>query len=145
MIQKFTGTSSDEIGIKVASWFAERQKHPVTPPYSTICWFKDQKPVAAVLFNDYTGSSVELHYHGPSYGNRMILKDMFQYVFGQLKCNILIAKIPRDHVVLKNMLPRLGFKYLAVIPQYFGPEKKDDAIMYIMKKEFVAKWVKIDE
>ena len=137
------GVSSNEVGVRIAEWFANQQNKPIYPPYSNIIWFKDDKPVGAVLFNDYTGSSIEVHFHLPGLLNREVLSIVAKYVFDQSKCNTLIGRIHRKNKALLNVINRLGFKYLAVIPQYFGPDKQDDAILYYTNKEmFYNKWVR---
>ena len=138
-------SNREELGLALGAWFAEHQQLPLTPPYTIIAWFKtptSEEPVAAAVFNDYTGSSIEFHFYGPRQINRTILSTVGDYVFNQLKCNIFIAKIPRKHKQLKQILPKIGFKYLTVIPQYYGPDKQEDAIMYYYKRENMGKWVK---
>lgn len=135
-----SGTGNDNIGIKIGQWFAEQTKSSVTAPYSAICWFKNEKPVAATIFNSYNGSSVVAHFYGPRYLTRGVISNVYDYAFNQLKCNILLAIIPRNNA-FKSLLPRMGFKYLIVVPKYFGPNRSDDGIMYVLHKEQALKWV----
>ena len=142
-MQIIYGVSSNDIGQEIGGWFSEKQNKPVYPPYSNIMWVKDQKPVGAVLFNDYTGSSIEVHFHLPGLLNREVSGTVARYVFDQSRCNTLIGRIHRKNKKLLGVINRLGFKYLTVIPKYFGPEKENDAIMYYTNKEmFYNKWVR---
>ena len=140
-----SGNYNDPIGKKIGEWFAEKQKLPVTGPYSAICWGEnvgnDIRPVAAAIFNDYNGSSIEAHFYGPKGLTPRVIHNITEYVYTQLGCNILLVKIPRNNK-FKRLLPRLSFKYIAVIPEYFGKDKKGDAIMYVLKKEDAKKWIR---
>lgn len=135
------GNHTNKEGLAIANWFEQNQKLPVTPPYSAICWSTEYKIVAAAIFNDYNGSSVEIHFNGPNGLTRSIIGGIVNYVFVQLKCNILLARVPRSSA-FKSYLPRIGFKYLAIIPNYFGPkDKKDDCILYVLNKNSAEKWI----
>ena len=71
-MQYLIGTADDIIGKKIGEWFADKQKLPVTAPYTAICWFKDSQPTAAAIFNSYNGSSIEGHFYGPNNLNRSV-------------------------------------------------------------------------
>ena len=135
------GTANDEIGQKIGQWFADKKQMPVTAPYTAICWFKNQQPVAAALFNGYNGSSIEGHFYGPNNLTRFVISSTYKYVFEGLKCNVFIAIVPRTNA-FKKLLPRMGFKYLIVIPKYFGDTKAQDGIMFAINAQQARKWIK---
>ena len=135
------GAHVDNVGIEIARWLSDKQKLPIIPPYSAICWFKDQNPVAAALFTEYTGSSIKGHFYGPNLLTKQVMANTYRYVFNQLGCSVFIAQIPRNNK-FKKLLPRMGFKYIAVVPNYFGHTKDGDAIMYALKRDAANRWMK---
>lgn len=142
-MQFMVGTNKDVVGQKILTWFTEKQGYEtkIEYPFSTICWFEDNLPVAAVVFNGYNGSSIEGHMYAPKHITRCLIAQAYAYAFKQMNCNVMIARIPRNSA-LKNLLPRAGFKYIALIPSYFSEGKKGDAIMYVLKKETAIKWIR---
>lgn len=141
-MQVLAGTHEDELGQTIANWHSQQLKRPVTPPYCAMGFVNDNKPVASAIFNGYTGSAIEIHFFGPNQLNKSVIKAIGNYVFGQLCCNVAIVKLRRNHPTLKKYLPRIGFKYLCVIPQYFGPSKSEDAILYSITREAAKRWYK---
>ena len=135
------GDHTNSNGQAIAHWYINNQKLPVCPPYSAMLWANDSGPVCAAIFNCFNGSSIEVHFYGPKGLTRQVLHDIAMYVYLQLRCNILIAKIPRANT-FKKYLSRIGFKYCAIIPSYFGPHRSGDAIMYYAKKDNILKWIK---
>ena len=139
---KITGTSLDSVGKMIGEWFSVKTDLNVSGAYSAIGWVKDGKIVAAALFNDYTKFSIEVHFFGPGFLNRKTIGDIMKYVFLQIGCSTLIAKVDRKGDEFKEFVSRIGFKYLCVIPKYFGTTKDKDAIMFYASQDMVKRWIK---
>jgi hypothetical protein len=126
----YTGTSETREGQLLRDWFIkESGSNDVGKDFSYICWTNGPNIKAVALFDYYNGASLEWHFYGKKYLTRGVLKYIHEYVFVHLKCTTMIVRPPR-HVDLRKYLPRLGFKYLAVIPRFYGPNKRDDAVLY---------------
>lgn len=135
------GSHDDKVGDYSSKWFSEKQQLPVVPPFSTITWLDNNNKILGVaLFNDYTGSSIELHIHLITGLTLSKIKCIHNYVFEQLKCNILIAKPARKSTSLLKMLARSGFIFLAIIPRYYGNTKSNDAVLYYIDKQSAYRW-----
>lgn len=144
-MQVLIGSNEDKIGKVVANWYAYQLQLPVddiiSNPFSIIGWTDGNKIVAAALFMGYNGHAVEVHFYGPGQFNRKTLSDALHFVFKGLNCKVLMAKVKIDNTI-KKIVPRVGFTYRAVIPNYYGPDKNDSAILYTIQYEQAKKWIR---
>lgn len=143
---QFTGgNSNDETGQALGKWFSEQTKTEINAPYSAIGFVKDNKLSGVAIFNDYTGSSVEIHIFTPNCFTREAIKFVYNYIFNDLKCNIFIAKPHRKNKKLLRILNKLNKNsFTAIIPRYYGPSKDEDAILHVFTREWASNWIKID-
>lgn len=144
-MQVLVGSNKDKIGNIVVNWYAYQLQLTVSDildnPFSIIGWSDGNKIVAASLLMGYNGHVVEAHFYGPGKFNRQVISDTFKFVFYGLKCKTLITKVKIDNNV-KKIVPRLGFKYRAVIPNYYGESSKDAAILYTIQYDSAKKWIR---
>lgn len=145
MIHTITGTHEDSIGQMIAGWFNQNSDSTIQPPYSAMAWRKDNTNSildGECVFTDYTGSNIEIHLYAPMCMNRKTIKDVYNYVFKQLKCNRLTAKPYYTNEKLLRLLPRLGFEYEGKLKDYYGPaEKPIDALIYKLTKNNASRWI----
>ena len=139
-MEMLIGTDQDKIGQMAADWVKQLNGNVLCAPYSVIVWAKDGKPVDLALFHTYIGSSIELHLHAPGGLTRRMLRGIYNYVFEQLKCNVMIGKPKRDNIKLLKILTRMQFKYLATIPMYYGPTRDQDAVLHYTTKDKFSRW-----
>jgi hypothetical protein len=115
----------------------------VAEPYSAIAWLKDGKVIGQAMFTGYTGSNIDIHLNAPRCVCRKTIKDVYSYVFKQLKCNRLTAKIEPTNDKLSRLLPRMGFEYKFTDEGYYGePDKPIDALVFVLSKQNALKWIK---
>jgi hypothetical protein len=139
-VQLFSGTHQDDIGVTIAEWFGAISGKPVFGSYSAMGWSDPGGLKSAAIFNDYTGSNLEIHIVGRM--TRQTMREAFRYVFDQVKVIRLTAKPHRSNKRLLRMLPKIGFKFEATLKHYYGPERKDDAIVFRMDRDAALKWMK---
>ena len=72
---------------------------------------------------------------------RGIIRGVYHYVFIQCGANRLTAKPRRSNVVLRRLLPRLGFQFETVMKKYYGIQKENDAILFRLDPEAAMKWM----
>lgn len=143
MISTISGTYRDSVGQMIAGYFNQvRGEISVEEPYSAIGWIKEQKVIGQAVFTGYTGSNIDIHINMPKCICRKTIRDVYSYVFQQLKCNRLTAKIESTNDKLSHLLPRMGFEYKYIDEGYYGEtDKPIDALVYILKKEKALKWI----
>lgn len=134
------GDASSVEGKEVGTWMEEKMgEREFNKDFSYIVWYDDKdKMRAACLFDYYNGNSIELHFYGKNFLTRDVLRTIHNYVFKQLKCQIIIARPARTSPLIK-ILQRIGFKYLCVIPKFYGSDKKLDAILYYADSQMMLK------
>lgn len=97
----------------------------------------------ASIFNDfYPGGNMEWTHVGQQTLCRGVIRELAQYVFIEMKATRLTAKTRRGNTLVRRLLPRAGFTYEATQKRYFGPEKADDALVFVMFREDAEKWLR---
>lgn len=88
---------------------------------SIVAEFDDVHPVAAVVFDGYTGEAVHVHIWvaGDRRPSRMFWWAVYQYCFEQLNCKTVIGTVPANNKAALKLDKHLGFKAVAEIPNYF--------------------------
>lgn len=112
-------------------------------PYVAIGFVDDAGALrGGALFNNYNRSNIEVTVYAPNIATRGMIRAVMHYAFIQLGCNRISARTRRDNKIAQKMLPRMGFKYEATLNQYYGPERKDAAILYwIDRATAMQRWL----
>jgi len=141
-MQLVMGTSEEEKGQMIGYWVGQMIKKPMFPPYTALGWL-DRKSslVGAAIFNSYNGANVEVTIYGPKAMTRQALQEGLRYVFKQLQCTRLTGRCSRNNSRMRKLFPRVGFHFEGTMPRYFGPERKDDALVFRMMPEQAKKWI----
>lgn len=124
---------------EIANGVADKLRITIYPPYIAYGFFtSDRRPLAAVVFNDYTGSNIEMTIVAERGGiTRGVLRFIGDYVFCQLGCRRLTVRAKKENKKVKKLALRYGFKYEHVIGKYF-PD--DDAVLFRMMRD-ECKWI----
>jgi len=125
----------------VGEWASKTLGREIVPPFVTMGFSRDgQNLHGAAVFNDWNGSNLEITIIGPGCLTRGNIRAVYSYVFGQIRANRLTAKTARNNKRMLRLLPRLGFTWESVAKRYFGPEKRNDAIVFALFRENAEKW-----
>ena len=139
-MQLLTGTDKDGVGRFVSDWTEKMYGQNITAPFAVQLWMENDKPLDYVVYNWYTGSSIEIHVYTTKGLTRRLIRGIYNYTIEYLHCNVVIAKPARKTTKLTKILPKAGFKYLATIPMFYGKEKDDDAIMFYITQDNAHRW-----
>lgn len=94
---------------------------------------EDGEIVAGVIVDDWNGASARMHVAGEgNWLNREFLFFCFDYVFRQLKLNVVIGVVAGDNAKALRFDEHLGFKELTRIPK---GHPAGDLVILTMTKE----------
>lgn len=140
----FCGSYKDQPGQYLGSLYEHATTKPLLVPYTIMGWMKDnQVPINHfAVFVDYTGSNLEIHLHMPNLITKQMIKEVYTYVFKQLKCSRLTAKPYSTNEKLLRLLPRLGFCYECTLENFYGePGAPVDALVYKLTPDNASRWI----
>ena len=127
----------------VAEWLGAKLDTQFHPPFVTMRVEDEQGKIhGAFLFNNYNGFSVEWSAFGSETIRKPYLRAVMKYAFDQLGVLYLRATTKRSNKRVVAILPRLGFEYEGTMKRYFGPAKKDDALVFRLDREHMKEWLK---
>lgn len=139
------GGHTDSVGLMLAGYFTRNTGYPITGSFTAMGWVKDNQLVGQAIFNDFTGANIEIHLHAPNCVNRKTVRDVYNYVFNQIKCERLTAKPYCTNKKLLQLLYRLGFVYEAIQEKYYRDgDQIIDAIVYKLTKDNIPDWVRFN-
>lgn len=144
MFKIIQSSSQEPIGVQLGKEFSLKIGRMIVPPFHVIGFIRNKALEAIFLFNDYTGSNIEIHAWAPGTITRLKWRFILNYVFNELKCNRLSVKFMPTDTRLKKILPRLGFVYEANLRYYYGPSRDNDALVYYVDCEQAGKWITIN-
>lgn len=118
----------------IAAFIEEKLQVKITPPYTAFGFVSDDnRPLCAVMFNDFNQSNMEMTiYAEPGGITRPVMKYLANYVFVKNNCRRLTVRTRKSNKLVLQLAPRYGFKY-ECIAKHFFPD--DDAVMFRMLKE----------
>ena len=118
----------------IAAFIEEKLQVKITPPYTAFGFASDDnRPLCAVMFNDFNHSNMEMTiYAEPGGITRPVMKYLANYVFVKNNCRRLTVRTKKRNKLVLQLAPRYGFKY-ECIAKHFFPD--DDAVMFRMLKE----------
>lgn len=119
---------------EVARFIENRLGVKIAEPYFALGFLSDdKKPLAAFVFNDYTGANMELTVASERGRlNREIMRYVARYVFVQHGCRRLTVRTKRRNKRVKKLAELLGFKYEGVQKHFYAD---DDAVVFGMTRD----------
>lgn len=128
---------------EVAQWAGAQLGVTFQEPYTAFGFVDEQSRMrAASIFNDYySGGNVEWTYVGRKSFTCSTLKFLARFVFNELQAARVTAKTRRGNVLVRRLLPKGGFQFEGIQRRYFGPEKADDALVYVMFRKDAGRWL----
>lgn len=96
----------------------------------------------ATVFNDhYMGGNIEMTLVGPGMLTWQVQKAIMGFAFVTCGASRLTAKTPYRNKKVRKLLPKAGFQFECIQKRYYGPEKGDDAVVYVLFKERAGRWL----
>lgn len=127
----------------VAQWAGERLGVQFQAPYTAFGIVDGAGIIhGATVFNDfYPGGNIEMTHIGHGTLTRRVQRGLIRYAFVQCGATRLTAKTAYRNVMVRRLLPKAGFRYECTQKRYFGPERGDDALVYVLFRDDAAKWL----
>jgi len=74
--------------------------------------------VGVIGYNQYTGSSCQMHFAGDKKGwfSRKVLSEIFRYAFDVLNCKVVYAQVASSNAEALDIDRRVGFKDVVFLP-----------------------------
>jgi hypothetical protein len=113
----------------------------IHPPFTAIGIVSDDGLSGGMVFNNFNGSNIDLTVYTVRPATRGVIRAAAHYVFIQLGCNRISATTRRSNKRACKAIVKLGFTYEATRKQWFGPNRADDGIAYVMTREQAGKWL----
>lgn len=114
----------------------------IAEPYRAIGSTKDGKSLnGGVVFNRWNGFDIEIHLYGPGCITRDHLRGVFEYVFVHAGAIRATAITKRSNKTMLKLLPRLGFEFECPRKRYFGIERSNDGMQFVLFPELAIKWM----
>jgi RimJ/RimL family protein N-acetyltransferase len=113
-----------------------------SPPYVGIGFTRNGRELCGgALFNNWTGSNIDVSIYGPGAMTRYALGIGCRYAFKQINANRITARTKRSNKTMQRLLPRIGFTFEGSLKRYYGPARMDDALIYALFIEGAEKWM----
>ena len=118
----------------IAGFLEEKLQVKISQPFTAFGFVSDDnRPMCAVLFNDFNRSNMEMTiYAEPGGITRQVLTYLANYVFNKSQCRRLTVRTKKSNKRVLQLAPRYGFKYESVA-KHFYPD--DDAVVFRMLRE----------
>jgi hypothetical protein len=115
----------------IADWVSKQRGKSIPPWYFAVGVINKSGVLkGAATFHNYNGSNIELCYHGPNTLTLNVFKGIADFCINRLKVNRLTVSVPRKNKSLIKHLPKFGFKVEGVMRHFYGPFRRDDAIIF---------------
>ncbi len=127
----------------VADWAGRSLGVTFHQPYSALGIVEpDGLLKGAAIFGDfYPNGNIEWTHVGPGTLTRGVIRTLFKYAFEQCGATRITAKTKKSNRVVQKLLPRLGFKLESTIPRYYGIDKSDNALVFVLYRENAERWI----
>lgn len=126
----------------VAQWVYSQLGTSIPAAYAAFGATRDGVNLCAgAVFTDYTGSNIEVTLVAPGAFNRTLIAAVCRYAFVQMRVTRLSAKTKRSNKRMRQIMPRMGWKFEGISERYFGPTRGDDAIRFVAFYDQARKWI----
>ena len=125
----------------VAAWVAGQLGIQLTLPLQAIGFAAENgRLLGGAVFTGFNGFNVDITIAGHGCMTRGNLQTVYTYVFGQLGCERMTARVRRSNLPMRRLLethPWLGFRQEGMQRRYWGPTEHDDVIVYgVLRSDF---------
>jgi hypothetical protein len=96
----------------------------------------------ASIFNDhYPGGNIEMTLVGAGMLTRRVQRAIVHFAFNTCGASRLTARTAYRNRLVRRLLPKAGFAFEGTQKRYFGPERGDDALVYVLFRENAGRWL----
>lgn len=135
-----SGTSHDEIGQLIYSWFKFfSQSEGTINYYTAIGIYREHKAIGAIIYTNFSHTNVDIHWYMPRCLNRYLLDMMFRYPFIDLGLIRVTGFVNSTNIKAIKVGERLGFEKEAIVKDYYS--LSEDMLIYKLTKEKARKWI----
>jgi RimJ/RimL family protein N-acetyltransferase len=123
---------------EVAKWTFETFKIDPWPVVMAVGLLKDQELIGSFLFQEYNGSNAELSYYGKGSLTPRVVREIARAALIALRVNRLTVRTKRCNKHITKPIRKLGFRYEGVQRMFYGPFRRDDAVLFgLLKPDLV--------
>jgi len=132
---------------EIAAWAGAQLGVVFQQPFTAFGFLDQAGSVkAAAIFNDYyRGGNVGLTYVGPHSFQKHQLAFLCSFAFDSLKASRVTARTRRSNVQMRKLMPKSGFAFEYTQRRFYGPEKADDALVYVLTRDAAEKWLRFKD
>lgn len=113
----------------VGEWVGNKVRKPFLSPFTSIGVLdREGTLIGGFVFNDFTGTSIEMSVAGKGIFSRGAWRGVINYVFEQLKCSRLQIHTSRKNKTIKNIAPKVGFVFEGKSRNFYG--ENQSALVY---------------
>jgi hypothetical protein len=125
----------------IALWVGDKLGIRFAPPLQAIGFAADNGWLrGGAVFTGFNGCNIDITIAGHGCMTRSNLQTVYTYVFGQLGCERMTARVRRSNLPMRRLLethPWLGFRQEGMQRRYWGPTEHDDVIVYgVLRSDF---------
>lgn len=113
----------------------------IHPPFTAIGIVSHETLVGGMVFNNFNGSNIDLTVYTVRPATRGIIRAAAHYCFIQNRVHRISATTRRSNKRACAAIQKLGFRYEATRKMWFGPNRSDDGVTYVMTREDARKWL----
>lgn len=125
----------------VAEFVGQGLNTIIHPPFVAIGIVSHETLIGGMVFNNYNGSNIDVTVYTVKPATRGIIRAGAHYAFNQLGCNRVSAITRRSNKRANIVIQKLGFKYEATKRRWFGLDRADDGVAYVMLREQAQRWL----
>lgn len=128
---------------EVAAWAGDQLGVSFQQPFRAMGVVDGQGVLrGATVFNEhYAGGNIEMTLVGPGMLTWSVQRAIMQFSFVDCGATRLSARTARRNTTVRRLLPKAGFQFEGVQKRYYGPDKGDDALCYVLFVEQAGKWL----
>lgn len=129
---------------EVAEWTFNTFKVQKWPIVLAVGLLKDDNElIGSFMFQEYNGSNAELSYYGPGSLRPRVIREIARAALVLLKVNRLTVRTKRANKHITRPIIKFGFRYEGVQRMFYGPYRRDDAVVFGLLKEDLIRIARI--
>lgn len=125
----------------VGAWIAAQLGQHIAPPFAAIGIGRGHEIIGGWLLNGFNGFNGNLTIYGPGAISRRSIRACYSHLFIDHGLLRVTASTRRDNQIMRDLMPKFGFRFEAVQRRYYGPRRRDDAFTFALFRADALKWI----